>query len=232
MVSPRHWLGVACVCLPLGCFSPSPVDPAGSTGVGSTGGSSSGSQSSSTGSSGEPPGSSGAESSSSSSSSSSGGEELPSCEEYCGLMADHCEGDQEQFTGSQACEATCALIPPGANEDQLGNTVGCRIHHTILAGEEPDPHCFHSGPTGDDTCGAICESFCTIALGACTGDDEVWPDAEACIADCNMFDPDPRYASSLPDADTLACRFKHLTFATLQPEVHCDHIGLNSPVCQ
>lgn len=156
----------------------------------------------------------------------------PSCEQYCELVADHCAGEFSQYSGTTACEATCAFIAPGTEDDMLGNTVGCRIHHTILAGEQPDPHCFHAGPAGDGTCGATCESFCTIALQACTGDNAVWPNAEACIADCTMFAEDPKYSESLPDADTYACRLKHLTLASLQPDVHCPHIALNSAVCQ
>src|SRR5688572_4784726 len=111
----------------------------------------------------------------------------PSCEAYCELMADHCEDDLAQYSGNTACEAACAVMSPGTDDDMLGNTVGCRIHHTILAGEQPDPHCFHAGPAGAGTCGAECESFCTIALATCTGDLAVWPDAEACFADCTMF---------------------------------------------
>lgn len=161
-----------------------------------------------------------------------GGDAAPSCAEYCGLVNDHCEGDLAQYSGSDTCESTCALIPPGTADDQLGNTVGCRIFHSLLAAEQPDPHCLHAGPSGDGTCGASCENFCAIALGACTGDNSVWPNAEACLADCQMFNPEPPYSASQNDADTFSCRMFHATLASLQPDLHCGHIALVSPVCQ
>ncbi len=178
------------------------------------------------------PSAAGPSSESSGGASESGAGDGPSCEQYCELIEDHCSGDLAQYSGSTVCGATCALVPPGTEDDVLGNTLGCRIHHTILAAEQPEPHCFHAGPAGDDTCGATCESFCTVALQACTDDLAVWPDAEACIADCTMFADDPKYTATIADGDTFACRLKHLTLATLQPEVHCEHIALQSAVCQ
>lgn len=163
---------------------------------------------------------------------SSGDAEAPSCSEYCALVGDHCGDEVEQYSGTSVCEATCALMAPGTNEDVLGNTVGCRVHHSILAGEQADPHCFHAGPSGDNTCGSRCESFCTLALAACTGDLAPFADAEACISACSSLEAGPDFSSSLPDDDSVSCRIKHVSLAALQPDVHCAHIGVDSPVCQ
>lgn len=153
------------------------------------------------------------------------------CAEYCQVVDDHCEGELAQYPGITICESLCARMNPGTPEDTLGNTVGCRTFHALLAAEGPEPHCAHAGPTGAGTCGANCESFCTLALATCEGDRSPWPGAEACIADCEAFDPEPAYSADTPDADTFACRMRHLTLAGEQPEIHCAHIGPASPVC-
>ncbi len=196
-----------------GCFDPEDPPPADGTEAGTASGSS-------------------GELGSSGGSSSSSGEPGPSCADYCGLIEDHCDDEFEQYPGDAACEALCEVMPPGTEQDELGNTVGCRMFHTLLAGEQEDPHCHHAGPAGDGTCGSNCESFCTLALGVCVGDNAVWPGSEACIADCNRFAEEPKYTTAAPDEDSFACRMHHLTLASLQPDVHCDHVALVSPVCQ
>ncbi len=153
------------------------------------------------------------------------------CAEYCGLVTDHCEGELSQYAGTAVCEATCAQMPLGTPEDSLGNTVGCRTFHALLAAESPEPHCHHAGPTGDGTCGANCENFCSMTLSTCTGDLAPYPDADTCVAACQGFAAEPVYFADAPDADTFACRMRHLTLAAAQPESHCGHLGEASPVC-
>lgn len=151
----------------------------------------------------------------------------PSCEEYCALVDDHCTAEFAQYSGTTSCEAVCAAMPLGNPGDELGNTVGCRTYHAIVAAEAPDPHCGHAGPGGASVCGAPCESFCTLAAGLCTGADEQYADTESCITECMVFSTD----SDSIEGDTYACRLYHLTVAALQPDVHCPHIVLDSPVC-
>lgn len=153
------------------------------------------------------------------------------CETYCSLMDDHCDDTFPQYSGELACRSVCEQMDVGTPEDTLGNTVGCRTHHAFLAARSPQTHCFHAGPTGDGTCGATCESFCGLALRTCPDGLTVWEDAEACISDCQSWSPEPRYTADVPDDDTYACRMRHLTLAVLQPEVHCAHIGPDSPIC-
>lgn len=154
------------------------------------------------------------------------------CPDYCQLMDDHCDGDLAQYPGQAICEATCALMEPGEETDVLGNTASCRAHHALLAAESADPHCLHAGPTGDTTCGGPCESFCSLALVACPGELSPFLDADDCIAQCEAFDPEPRYSASVTEGDSYACRMHHLTLAALQSEVHCSHIATDSPVCR
>ncbi len=161
----------------------------------------------------------------------SGGEDpAAACADYCSLVTDHCADDLAQYSGSALCESTCLNIPPGADGDELGNTVACRTFHAVLAAEGPDVHCAHAGPAGDGTCGADCESFCSIAASTC-GDLSPFASSEVCVSACEAFPTEPAYFAGVPDGDSFACRLRHLTLASLQPEIHCAHIGPDSPVC-
>ena len=122
-------------------------------------------------------------------------------------------------------------MPQGDVGDDLGNSVACRTFHSVLAAEDPAGHCLHAGPAGDGTCGADCESFCVLAANTCPGDLSPYPDAESCIEACGAFPLDPPYSADVPDGDSFACRLRHLTLATLQPDIHCSHIAPESPVC-
>ena len=153
------------------------------------------------------------------------------CPQYCQIIDDHCQAEIAQYSGQAICEAVCALMDPGEADDVLGNTVGCRTHHALLAAESADPHCRHAGPTGDSTCGAECESFCSLALATCPGELSPFIDADDCIDQCEAWDPEPLYFAGVEDSDTYACRMHHLTLASLQPEVHCSHVATESPVC-
>lgn len=166
-------------------------------------------------------------------SSSDGGEAAKpeACDTYCSLIGDVCDATLPQYSSEVECLAVCDQMNLGTPQDVLGNTIHCRTHHAFLASESPDPHCLHSGPTGDGTCGGTCESFCSLALVTCVGDQSPWVDAEECIADCREWPEEPRYQADVPDDATYACQMKHLALATLQPEVHCGHLGPDSPLC-
>ena len=163
-------------------------------------------------------------------SSSGGDEQAAACADYCSLITDHCTDAVAQYSGAALCEATCPNIPPGVEGDELGNTVACRTFHAVLAAEDPDFHCPHAGPAGAGTCGADCESFCALAASTC-GDLSPFSGGEDCIAACEAFPAEPPYSADVPDGDSFACRLRHLTLASLQPEIHCAHIGEDSPVC-
>jgi len=220
------WLLTALVCLP-GCFDP---DHGADLDLSSGGGSSEGGSSSEGGGSTGADVSTGQEAESGEAGESSGGGIEAACQEYCSLVTDHCADDLSQYSGTQLCESTCAFIPLGQAGDELGNSVACRSFHAVLAAEGPEVHCPHAGPAGDGTCGADCESFCSLAASTC-GDLNPFAGAEACIAACEGFPTDPQYSAEAPDADSYACRLRHLTLAGLQPEIHCPHIDADSPVC-
>ncbi|MEX1366402.1 MAG: hypothetical protein AB1Z98_24975 [Nannocystaceae bacterium] len=153
------------------------------------------------------------------------------CPEYCEIIGDHCGDDLAQYPGQAICEAVCALMDPGEEGDVLGNSAACRAHHAFLAAESADPHCLHGGPTGDTTCGGPCESFCSLARDACPDELSPFLDTDECIAECESWPPQPKYFAGVEAGDSYACRMHHLTLAALQPDVHCGHIGTDSPVC-
>jgi hypothetical protein len=213
-----------------GCFDP--AASAGDLAADTTGGTAASSEGSALGESESE--SSGGESegeASSSGAASEAGDQAEACATYCEVIGDHCDGTLAQYSGALVCEATCGVMDLGSPEDALGNTVGCRTFHAMLAAEDPDTHCRHAGPAGDGTCGANCENFCTLALEVCTGDLAAYPDADTCIAECGAYAAEPPYTSDAAPADTFACRMHHVTLAAAQPEVHCAHIGPISPVC-
>ena len=153
------------------------------------------------------------------------------CPEYCSLVQGVCTADFAQYTSEAVCLAVCEGFPPGNPDDQLGNSIACRRFQAVQAQEMPSTFCGASGPTGDNVCGARCDSFCSLAMELCTGDMAQWPDLPSCLADCMQFPDDAMYNASVTSGNSSACRTYHLTVASLDPGVHCPHIGLDSATC-
>lgn len=178
---------------------------------------------------------------------SGGAEPTPqTCQAYCDLQDANCTGDNDQWGGPDQdfCLATCALWPAGTADDTSGNTLGCRIYHTEVAGAVDTLHCSHGGPHGgpaddahcQDTGDDQCDVFCDIALQACTGDNEQFGgDLNTCITACEGFTGfdtiDADYSAMSTGGDTFACRFYHLTAAASAPDPHCGHIIADSTTC-
>ena len=154
------------------------------------------------------------------------------CMTYCGLVGT-CDTNP-QYGDMGPCMNVCMNMDLGSVEDQTGNTVGCRTHYAILAaecGDMKELNCRRAGPSGDGACGSPCESFCRIASTTCTGESQIFPSEGDCVTACMQWPDMPLYDASVPEADTYACRLKHLTYATLAPAVHCSHAQAMSPVC-
>lgn len=158
----------------------------------------------------------------------------PTCTAYCNEIAADCLSPYTQYFSMQACLESCKFLPKGATSDTGGNTVGCRTYHAnnaVLTGN-PATHCPHAGPGGDGACGANCAGFCSIALGACTGSNQIYTSLAQCMTDCATFPTAPKYSSTVTSGNSFACRMYHLTNATLDPVGHCSHINSASPPCQ
>ncbi len=155
------------------------------------------------------------------------------CIDYCELMTRNCTGDIAQYTDTSACQATCGAMPLGDHASPTANTIACRTFQAAIAEDEllSPMVCTRAGPGGDGTCGSNCESFCTIALDLCGGRPGVFPDFGVCMNECALFSAAEPYDASDIAGDTFACRLYHLTAASTVPEVHCAHIGRQSPLC-
>lgn len=150
------------------------------------------------------------------------------CEAYCDTVMTNCSGDNAQYSNAEHCMASCAAFPEGMASDTTGNTVGCRAYHAGAAAMDAAVHCVHAGPGGDGACGANCDGYCSIALKAC-GDK--YADEMTCKTACEGFTDEVAYSAKATTGDSLACRLYHLTVATVDPAVHCDHIMADSAPC-
>jgi hypothetical protein len=144
----------------------------------------------------------------------------PTCKDYCLIEMVACQGELAQYESPEQCEKVCGALELGTNEDQTGNTVGCRRYHAFSSTTAPETHCFHSGPTGDGHCGhdkvddgitGNCEAYCAIVASACpTEFDASLGDAEACMAACVQLPEAPADSKYTLDAAEeskgLSCR--------------------------
>ena len=155
---------------------------------------------------------------------------LAGCDEYCSRLAAACTEQMRQYIDAETCLATCALFPPGEPGDEGGNSLACRMVHVERAEGDPDPHCYHAGPSGgrgSGVCGAPCENYCMIMMSACPAE---FASAEDCMTACADY-PDPRpYTIFESRTDTVACRIYHGTRATTDDN-HCGTASPDSTTC-
>ncbi len=153
------------------------------------------------------------------------------CANYCTSIMANCAAGNQQYANVGECMSTCNNFPVGTEADMAGNTLGCRTYHASAAETGADVHCRHAGPGGDAACGANCEGFCTLVLGACTGASAPYSDMNACMTACGGFATTPPYSSSQTSGNSFACRLYHATAASANPAVHCAHTGATSSTC-
>lgn len=165
-----------------------------------------------------------------------GGPPPPSalCERYCSSVMNNCTGASAVFAKPENCLAVCALLPEGAEGDEIGNTVHCRARAAEAAPSEPDFYCPAAGPGGSGICGTNCESLCTITAGVCTGDNRQWDSLLACKTSCDAL-PDLGNFSTASEqgmarGDHVQCRLLHISAAAVyDPGVHCTHAAGAAP---
>lgn len=153
------------------------------------------------------------------------------CQDYCELVMRNCTGDVAQFTDVSTCRATCEAIPLGEPASPTGHTVSCRTFQAAVAEDPMASACTKAGPGGAGTCGDDCSSFCTMAFELCDGRPGMYEDEAECTTACAGFSKTEVYDASDISGDTFACRLYHLTAASANPDVHCGHINVISPVC-
>jgi len=153
------------------------------------------------------------------------------CEDYCDLIAAHCSGALAQYSDGDTCRSTCEAMPLGDPAVHTGHTISCRTFVAATAELDPAMTCTQAGPGGDGVCGANCESFCAMAEQLCTDSNQAFASLGECMSACAGYDPVPAYDASKTGGHTFACRLYHLTAASADPDTHCHHIGIVSPVC-
>jgi hypothetical protein len=167
-------------------------------------------------------------------------DEAPSCEDYCKIEMAACTGDLAQYQSKDQCLAVCEHLDPGTNDDEAGNTRGCRRYHAYSASVAPTTHCYHSGPTGDGHCGdhgkvedghtGNCESYCTLVAAACPDDfDNELSSQDECMKQCIELpeaEPDSKYTvKSAEKSSGLQCRVLHTVKAFDDPNACASALG-------
>jgi hypothetical protein len=161
-----------------------------------------------------------------------GGAEL-TCDSYCATVTQACVAGNLQYASLANCLAVCPSFPLGTLQDQIGDTLGCRIYQLGFTDLAADTKCAHGGPSGGDLhgglggiCGDGCEAFCNLEAIACTGPDQQYATADECLAACGEF-PGPSSSDDFDagdsSGDTFNCRLYHLTAAATEPGTHCIH---------
>lgn len=154
------------------------------------------------------------------------------CNDYCNAITNNCAGTNVMYSSATTCVAACSLFPLGSMGAQTGNTLECRQLHAQLAASAPATHCAHAGPGGAGVCGADCEGYCTLVMGACTGANAQYTSMVSCMNSCSSFSTSPPYSAGVSSGNSLACRLYFATIAIQQPAVHCPHVAPTSTTCQ
>jgi hypothetical protein len=185
-----------------------------------------------------------------------GGGDPLTCENYCALMDQNCQGENLEYLPG-VCLTICQMYlrpQPGRHYDYPSETpeamdsLGCRLWHAHAAQDEgPAIHCRHAGLLGTDQCGGPCEPFCRIVYTYCSDDNRIFPydggqrECEAVCGDGTAY----RYARDAGDlvddalnmiesGNTLNCRLWHIETAIQKnlPDPHCFHTAAVSDTCR
>jgi hypothetical protein len=159
----------------------------------------------------------------------------PSCEDYCRMTLGACGvggtdagAEHAQYDSLPQCMAVCGALTPGLNNEQSGNTVGCRLYHSYNVLGISAAHCPHTGPTGDGHCAVPatsddrgtdnCDPYCQIVAKSCPDEFKAHfgTGKDACYNECAALTGvgiDSGYSIHTPDGATVQCRVLHATRA-------------------
>ncbi|MCB9729433.1 MAG: hypothetical protein H6744_01720 [Deltaproteobacteria bacterium] len=164
--------------------------------------------------------------------------ELADCATYCADITQACTAGNQQYADENTCNQYCTLygkLPLGTKGSQQSeNTVACRTYHASLAAKsDPGTHCKHAGPTGDRTCGSLCENYCHLAMTNCSGQYALYPDLDACMDACNGF---PTGGANLAqEGDSVQCRIFYAGRAGIEgdssAQTQCQLAAIWSEAC-
>lgn len=182
---------------------------------------------------------------------STGGETVSvDCASYCALMDEYCATDM--IHPVESCEYLCEhpqvafFDDAGSLDDEDGNTLGCRIHHALVAavsaGDTRAEACAAANLSGGDVCGSFCDNYCLASMEACSdGNPEYslptpnFPGFAACQMACGEMGTEVLTGIAQPEqlfgyGDTVQCRLHHLHAATEMDmyDLHCPHASEDS----
>ena len=158
---------------------------------------------------------------------------LSLCADYCSTVMANCTEAHAVYTSETACLAVCEDLPAGSSDDEIGNSVHCRLRNAELAAStgEPGVHCPIAGPGGDGVCGSNCEGYCVLMQAECSARfSQAFNGLADCQSQCNESLPDPgSYDVSQSSGNSVNCRLWHVSAAALDPSQHCPHASGEPP---
>jgi hypothetical protein len=152
------------------------------------------------------------------------------CAAYCAAIQAACTGSLLQYSDRDDCLKSCAAFPVGQRDDNLVDTLGCRISHAAMAAEDASSaaiHCVHAGPGGDVICGDNCSGYCDIAMMYCTAANsaKLYDTRAQCLTDCATRGETVPYTAGNPGRTDLGnevgCLLYHAQMASTAPDGHC-----------
>jgi hypothetical protein len=139
------------------------------------------------------------------------------CDNYCNYSTKACVDGDSQYGGNRTtCLSYCKLFPLGQWNDTAGNTLGCRLYHTVTAYTSGDKsHCKHGNSSGENNCGSWCDVYCDLATRYCTASNELYSSLSTCMTSCANIPITGVVGSD--SGNTVQCRITHLQLAGITP---------------
>jgi len=141
------------------------------------------------------------------------------------ISASICTGPDAQYPNRNTCLTYCKQFPPGTWDDMTGNTLGCRVYHTLAAKLTGDKtHCKHGGITGEDVCGTWCDVYCQLSETYCLGNNQLYKSNSECMTACSQFSANS--TSGVQEGNSVQCRIYHLGLAgqsSALANTHCNY---------
>lgn len=154
------------------------------------------------------------------------------CEAYCQVYPQVCP-DTHAYPDDASCLKACRGVPDqdsfDVTRDHDGDTIECRLVHTVSSTTLPDSHCLHAPiPPAQPWCAGkpdaapTCPQYCQIVMAACDGELAQYESPEQCLAVCGELELG---VNSDQMDNTVGCRRYHSFSATQAPNTHCFHSG-------
>jgi hypothetical protein len=94
------------------------------------------------------------------------------CADFCKMVETACTSSNTVYDDDDQCLAVCKKLQTGdlSSDDSSSDTLTCRRWHAYYAlDSDPQTHCPHIGPDGDNgTCGQdVCTAYCDLGYAVC-----------------------------------------------------------------